>query len=245
MAMAASIRCMLRKTGNINEKSIQGINRTFGSIAATNVDATSSDNKDHNNVQAQADVLFNSLPREPTTGTVSRTGYRTGPGADRILGKGRQRILKPVLKKETRYGREPSDEWFGLRPCDIRPGSFHRYTLPREGLFTHGVPYEGCPKCCTLKWEEVDRKKKGLPILFAAARWKAGRCHRCGAATPATAAARRRNKGKKDVTLEEFISFATYYAEKYCQTYADPADNARAVKQEVRWAMKFSGYSMG
>ncbi|XP_050140340.1 uncharacterized protein LOC126616336 isoform X2 [Malus sylvestris] len=217
MAMAASIRCMLRKTGNINEKSIQGINRTFGSIAATNVDATSSDNKDHNNVQAQADVLFNSLPREPTTGTVSRTGYRTGPGADRILGKGRQRILKPVLKKETRY------------------------TLPREGLFTHGVPYEGCPKCCTLKWEEVDRKKKGLPILFAAAWWKAGRCHRCGAATPATAAARRRNKGKKDVTLEEFISFATYYAEKYCQTYADPADNARAVKQEVRWAMKFSG----
>lgn len=137
MAMAASIRCMLRKTGNVNEKSIQGINRTFGSIAATNVDATSSDNKDHNNVQAQADVLFNSLPREPTTGTVSRTGYRNRPGADRILGKGRQRILKPGPKKETRNGREPSDEWFSRRV-----GSSHRYTLRREGLFTHGVPFE-------------------------------------------------------------------------------------------------------
>lgn len=142
MAMAASLRCMLRKTLNINEKSIQGINRTFGSIAVTNVDATSSDNKDHNNVQAQADVLFNSLPREPTTGTVSRTGYRTGPGADRILGKGRQRILNPGRKKETRYGREPSDKRFGLRPCDRRVGYHHGHTLPGEGLFTHGVPYE-------------------------------------------------------------------------------------------------------
>ncbi|TQE05379.1 hypothetical protein C1H46_008969 [Malus baccata] len=81
MAMAASIRCMLRKTGIINEKSIQDINRTFGSIAATNVDATSSDNKDHNNVQAQADVLFNSLPREPTTGTFPElvTALALGP----------------------------------------------------------------------------------------------------------------------------------------------------------------------
>ncbi|RXI03952.1 hypothetical protein DVH24_038226 [Malus domestica] len=234
MAMAASIRCMLRKTGNINEKSIQDINRTFGSIAATNVDATSSDNKDHNNVQAQADVLFNSLPCEPTTGTVSELVTALA--------------LEPIVYSEkggNAFSNLYSRRKRGMDVNRLMNGLVSDHVTAELALTTDSLYLEkGCPKCCTLKWEEVDRKKKGLPILFAAARWKAGRCHRCGAATHATAAARRRNKGKKDVTLEEFISFATYYAEKYCQTYADPADDARAVKQEVRWAVHGALFSL-
>ncbi|CAN6559069.1 unnamed protein product [Malus baccata var. baccata] len=220
MAMAASIRCMLRKTGNINEKSIQDINRTFGSIAATNVDATSSDNKDHNNVQAQADAQFPELV----------TALALGP----IVYSEKGGNAFSNLYSRRKRGMDVNRLMNGLVSDHVTSD----LALSTDTLYLK----KGCPKCCTLKWEEVDRKKKGLPIPFAAARWKAGRCH--GAATPATAAARRRNKGKKDVTLEEFISFATYYAEKYCQTYADPADNARAVKQEVRWAVHGALFSL-